>query len=612
MTNPTPRSLSFALVFVSVLFGCWIVGTLAGSCQPWIEQPTACAAFLTNQTIYVPDNYTQLDLLNAAIPALSVAAEFSVFPYCQLYYLEWVCLSAFPTCANAEFVGTLLEFVVPKPICQETCQEYVWACSEPYQLAGEASAIPNCAVTYPNDTLVYGGLMVYPDNGYTWDLGPNDTLETPCNFFPQSITCPPYYSLNDDPDTMMTAPCLPSCPNAAYTDAQYDGIYATTTIGAGLTIIAGAITLPPYLLRRERWKWPQQINIWIVFCSWLTGATYIIGLIIEKNDFTNIVCQTDVFYADLTHTICGIQGVWGNYWAFAGLMWWFGACMNLALTVAHVVVRKRVQAVFWHMMAWWVPLIALISAVSQNTILGAGAGSIGCGYTGAENNWWFQSLFYIPAMLLWILCFFALIFVVIQLIRLEGVKGLWRQIRLIIFIITSFWPILFGAIFFYVTQSDEDKITYDLSQFFLCAAASTPDTVSACDQWRNPPNYPAFTINYINIGFMPLIWVLIFGISPAVWNWYKMLIIGILRCDWKNVTHWWSHYDSSSSGSSGTMRSMKGMSTSMRSMKSMSGSMRNVGGSMRNLRGSQQNVRTRSVRAVRRGPSSRSVASELS
>jgi len=459
--------------------------------------------------------------------------------------LEYVCLTSFPSCANnGSLIGTPYAYATLTPVCNEACTQMVEFCGPLLEAAGAASLVPDCSATYDSSS-VYSGKEIYPDQSWVWNIS-GTVQDVTCNYVqPPPIECPPYYSYVED--TSVPVVCLPTCPNEVYDDAEYTSQYIITTIGGGGTIIVGTYTLPPLLLVPERWKWPQQMNTWVVLCNFMIGSTYVIPLILNGNDWKTVVCQNDVEYATVWSTpLCAIQGIVTSYFAWAGFMWWFGICVNLAFTIGHLEVHSRLQAYMWHACSWGFALIGLIICIA-NEQYGGGTGSVTCGYGSSDQEWYFQAVFWIPVGLLWLLGLFALIFVVVQLLRLEGCKGILSQLRLLIFCISSLWPLLYGGAYFYAIIAEQDTVVYNISTWFLCVATATD--LSTCDQWRKPPPFGALIISTINTAFFPIFWILIFGLSPQVWKWWKALFVNIYKCNWKQLPNWWTTLDPSSSSS---------------------------------------------------------------
>ena len=124
---------------------------------------------------------------------------------------------------------------------------------------GKANLLPNCSEIGPN------GQPVFPETA--WDYGP-PLGNVSCNVAASSvefpIVCAPGYAPNPYDDVPLA--CLPECPLPYYSDAQWDALWYLYALFGVLTVVV-AIFVPPYFFSPTKWHWPQQMNMWIMFCS---------------------------------------------------------------------------------------------------------------------------------------------------------------------------------------------------------------------------------------------------------------------------------------------------------------------------------------------------------
>jgi hypothetical protein len=141
-------------------------------------------------------------------------------------------------------------------------------CTAIFTQLGAAALLPDC------DAMINPVTPQYPEVAWLWPTVFNTTELVNCTSLPfsdtnstnttDSITCPPYYTLNYDPDTNPLLPCFPECPAPVFFYDQVDNLYFILISFALLNLVIGPIVLIPHLFTRNRWKWPQQINIWIM------------------------------------------------------------------------------------------------------------------------------------------------------------------------------------------------------------------------------------------------------------------------------------------------------------------------------------------------------------
>lgn len=105
-----------------------------------------------------------------------------------------------------------------------------------------------------------------------WSYGPGVTVpcQTPLAALSFSASCPPYYAPNPYDDVPLA--CLVECPIPYYTSDQWDALWYLYALFGLLTIVVAIFVLPPYFFSPDKWRWPQQMNMWIMFCSAMVCA----------------------------------------------------------------------------------------------------------------------------------------------------------------------------------------------------------------------------------------------------------------------------------------------------------------------------------------------------
>ncbi len=124
-----------------------------------------------------------------------------------------------------------------------------------------SAALPNCSMTA-------NGLPVFPEK--SWVFAPG--VEVNCSVSVTDLSlvftepvCAPHYAPNPYEDVPLA--CLPECPLPYYNDDQWDALWYLYALFGILTIVVAIFVLPPYFLSPSKWHWPQQMNMWIMFCS---------------------------------------------------------------------------------------------------------------------------------------------------------------------------------------------------------------------------------------------------------------------------------------------------------------------------------------------------------
>lgn len=165
-------------------------------------------------------------------------------------------------------------------VCRSVCENMVALCSEALTSLGQASSIPDCLALTPL------GQPQFPVSQWEWPISLNETIPVNCSVAatatdsnstvpPVSTSCPAYYSLDPNPSPLLPA-CLPSCPIPSIWEEEAEAIWGMMS-GIGLlgTFFLGPFVLLPHLFTKNKWRWPQQINIWILVCSYAVSKSVV-------------------------------------------------------------------------------------------------------------------------------------------------------------------------------------------------------------------------------------------------------------------------------------------------------------------------------------------------
>jgi hypothetical protein len=127
--------------------------------------------------------------------------------------------------------------------------------------------LPNCSQIEPSLQQ-----PVFPERSWVISLDPFE--EVLCSKSVNSLTfepyCAPHYAPNPYEDVPLA--CLPECPLPYYNDDQWDALWYLYSLFGLLTVVVAIFVLPPYFFSPSKWLWPQQMNMWIMFCSAMVRA----------------------------------------------------------------------------------------------------------------------------------------------------------------------------------------------------------------------------------------------------------------------------------------------------------------------------------------------------
>jgi len=492
-----------------------------------------------NQSVYIHPNESQSEVKANIVATLNQIVPLSLT--CQSASIRFLCLAMLSE--NEEY------FSLPKPVCLSECELYVASCAASLAYIGQESLLPNCSGTILASEGILGGQPVFP--AQSWNYSGIIVNCTSANYNEQvQPVCAPGYSPNPYEDVPLA--CLPSCPLAYYTDAQWEAEYYIYTLFGLFTVISGIFVLPPYLFTPTKWKWPQQMNTWIMFTSVMTTMPFVFPLIFNGNDWRSVVCQNDVSGSTQTsNSICTIQALFNVYFANAGQLWWLFLAVKAAFLVNGFKTHLWGEIAFAHIFCWGYPFIPLIILTSSSK-LGATSLPI-CVYLVAgegDNSWWLQSCLLIPSAIILLVGSTFMFILLFTLIKYEGAKGLRKKGRLIVYLMSFVMAEVYIQFYSYITQT-HDSPTSGITNWFTCLA--TYYATAPCQDLKVAPSYVASIFDALISSSIPFSYLLIFGLKGSVFRWWWNLTKGIFGCDWKNVPHWWS--DISTSQTSQTSRS---------------------------------------------------------
>lgn len=530
--------VAFVVLLCGLFFAAGPSMVEAQTCEPFAQQPSICVAAVPvgpTSTVYVQPNTTQAGVAAAVQQTINQAVAFPTA--CQAALAELSCLTSFFVC---EFLTPSPPFppVVPKPACRSVCDAVINECSAAFAYAGISAALPNCSMTA-------NGLPVFPEK--SWVFAPG--VEVNCSVSVTDLSliftepvCAPHYAPNPYEDVPLA--CLPECPLPYYNDDQWDALWYLYALFGILTIVVAIFVLPPYFLSPSKWHWPQQMNMWIMFCSAMLGLGNSAPLVFYGNNWRDVVCKNAVSASGQTDSaLCTFQAVFQIYWGFAGILWWLFLVAKAALLVNGFKTHMWAEMICAHAYCWGVPFISLTMLLANGKV-GSGSPPI-CNYLVAgagDDGWWIQSVLLIPeAIVLLIGCCFmtALLY---TLIKYEGFKGLRKKGRLLTYLICFLIPNVYLEIFYYVSKTHDNR-EVDIARWLTCLA--TNYATGPCEDILTAPNYPAQVVNVLLVASVIFSYMLIFGLKLSVFQWWWALIKGIFTCDFKNFSHWWTDISTS-------------------------------------------------------------------
>lgn len=344
----------------------------------------------------------------------------------------------------------------------------------------------------------------------------------------ETVGCPEGYSPTADTLGGLVPPCLPSCPVPIYSDVQYDALYYLSTSLYLVALVISPLVLLPHLLTRSKWKWPTQINTWILVSTFFLNLGFLFPILFGGNDWEAMVCSDGTTPADEGVSMCAAQALFTIYWGASGAMWWYILTAHLTLTVFGIKPSPLASAVCCNLLAWLVPLVFVAVAF--------GGGAVGSSGTtcyidaAAEDYWWAQSMIYIPFPLLVFTAGVLVCCVMVKMLRMGGPREALRQVRLLLYIGSFLFTQVYYIIFFLSLKRDRDERESGYARFFACRATQTGDPGS-CDALLDDSVYPALFVATLLTAYLPLAYFLIFGMQRGVWDWWAQLGMGALRRD---------------------------------------------------------------------------------
>jgi hypothetical protein len=323
---------------------------------------------------------------------------------------------------------------------------------------------------------------------------------TVTNFTASIDRCPP--------DTKLDGQiCSPACPSPVYSQEMYSSFSLMQQIVGWCSFSTAAVLLLLYLLHPRFRLFPSNIVMWLAVATMPLSLGFMLPSFTGSID--QVLCgDTESFSVQALDDpgqsiakggVCQFQGWLILYGSLSTAIWW----ALYGINTLHVAISSRMfkrtkgnnvpQQLFYHSLAWGIPLIACIIAISAGK-LEYNLGYTYCFVSSSDSRGWLIGLWLVPiaiCLLVGGICVVVAMVMINRMLNQASKKSSNKRTDQILMIVRTlvflfvywyFYTFIFAQIIWLEThrnQSEEDLVSY---YFCLLRTQNTSDVAGYCRQ----------------------------------------------------------------------------------------------------------------------------------
>lgn len=476
-------------------------------------KPIECKAVVGDRPFFVPWNATKETIINTARQgAYGLSLQSTK---CRDAAVRFVCLSAFRPCATTRYSSSLPNFLVlplPAPPCRSDCEAFVRACSKEME-DGIISPVDCSAMASISGTPFDSAYPLYPNSSVSLSLN-NGAIQTtiPCRDarheeLPDPEECPPPTRLNSKYDKYPK--CAPPC-KIFFTDTQQEALVITNIVLCAASLFIGLILLIGFSRVPEFRTFPAQLIPAVVVVMMIRA---LITMIVSAVKGTDLVCHNEFEVAGTTDAACAASGTAAGLTGYIAVGYCCMLFWSIASSIVFGVQPRRIAklCIPAHILAWGVPIISYIVALSAGAIQGSPGIIFACGLTFDDGYFW--GVLFSGTMFYLFSGFIASIIVIRSMLATERKSQMGRNLAFFLFVIILFVITGFSMAFGLYSFSQLDNFRNSVRAYVRCSATTRfldPKAFHRCGM-EYSPNF-ALTVAFLVFYQAGIVWLAV-GIS---------------------------------------------------------------------------------------------------